>query len=597
MKRLLSSLTVLALLTAPALYAQAPCALKKDINVGPGSSFPGSLTCAWGNTLFFTANDGKTGTELWKCTASGAVSMVKDIYAGTPSSSPRNLVCCWTGRRALLFFTAITPANGTELWVSNGTATGTVMVKDIRVGSLSSSPSELTCCNGRVFFRAFNSTSGHELYVSDGTPAGTVLLKDIRPGIVPGFPLHLVSCKGTLYFSADDGVNGRELWKSDGTAAGTVMVKDIQPGSHSRPESITCYGDSIVFSAFTYGFSGTGRELWISKGTAATTKLVKDIWPGKTLFGNPNSSTPTQFTRCGKNIFFLAVTPAGRELWKTDGTATGTVMVRDIYPYSGPASPPFGRSSELTCCNGTLFFIASNGVNGTELWASDGTASGTVMVKDIRPGTSSSSPFNLTCIGKGVYFQAYGPTNGAEPWFSDGTSAGTKEVCDVWPGSLNGFPSNLTVCGGKLFFTANDGKTGTELWILKQPGATKEILGQGSPPSFPTLDADKNPVIGSSITLTAACGPKGAAGFLGLSTPMALPGPLPLSPLASNWLDFRFVFIFGPFNPPGFKIGPVKVPSVPPGVKFAFQVFWANPASAGLPIFTVSNGLLLAPGN
>ncbi len=164
-----------------------------------------------------------------------------------------------------------------------------------------------------------------------------------------------------------------------------------------------------------------------------------------------------------------------------------------------------------------------------------------------------------------------------------------KKDINVGPGSS--FPSSLTCAwGNALFFTANDGKTGTELWTIKSPGATKEILGQGSPPSFPTLDADKNPVIGGSLTITAAGGPKSAAGFLGLSPPVALPGPVPLSPLASNWLDFRFILIFGPFSSPGFEIPVPVVPPVPPGIKFSFQVWWVNPS--GLPIFSVSNGLL-----
>ena len=604
MNRLLSSLSVLALLTAPALYAQAPCALKKDINTGTVSSFPSNLTCCWGNTLYFTADNGKAGTELWKCTASGAVSMVKDIYPGSLSSSPSNLVCCWTGSRALLFFTAFVGGVGglgRELWVSDGTPAGTVMVKDIRAGSGSSSPSLLTCCNGRVFFRAFDTTTGTELYVSDGTAAGTTLLKNIWAGYLSSLPSNLVSCKGTLYFAANNGfngfANGDELWKSDGTAAGTVMVKDIWPGvGSSSPRGITCYGNKIVFHAFTLN----GREPWQSDGTAAGTKEIADINPGFLM-----SSSPLGFARCGKLIFFRAsktspaATATGAEPWVTDCTATGTKLLKDIYPgrirFGAYSSQPFN----FTCCNGKMFFTASNGTpttgtgtigTGNELWTSDGTAAGTVLVKDIRPGTLGGFPSNLTCIGKGVYFSAIGPTNGAELWFSDGTAAGTKEVCDLRKGSLSSFPSNLTVCGGKLFFTANDGKTGTELWVIRSPGATKEILGQGSPPSFPTLDADKNPVIGGSLTITAAGGPKGAAGFLGLSPPVALPGPVPLSPLAGNWLDFRFIFIFGPYSSPGFKI-PVPVePPVPPGTKFSFQVWWVNPS--GLPIFSVSNGVL-----
>src|SRR5256885_9301505 len=84
----------------------------------------------------------------------------------------------------------------------------------------------------------------------------------------------------------------------------------------------------------------------------------------------------------------------GIELWKTDGTATGTVLVKDINPagssFPGASGTPF--PTELVFFNGAWFFSADDGVNGTELWKSDGTPGGTVRVKDINltPGASSS---------------------------------------------------------------------------------------------------------------------------------------------------------------------------------------------------------------
>ena len=81
--------------------------------------------------------------------------------------------------------------------------------------------------NGTLFFTANDGVSGNELWKSDGTAAGTVLVKDIYAGRHRLEPLGLVAVGGTLFFTANDGVNGTELWKSDGTAAGTVLVKDI----------------------------------------------------------------------------------------------------------------------------------------------------------------------------------------------------------------------------------------------------------------------------------------------------------------------------------------------------------------------------------
>ena len=144
-----------------------------------------------------------------------------------------------------LFFTANDGTHGDELWKSDGTAAGTVLVKDINPGSPAIRrlqpqlvPRNLTNVNGTLFFTANDGTHGDELWKSDGTAAGTVLVKDINPGgtcirlLVPNSSIpNLTNVNGTLFFAANDGAHGDELWKSDGTAAGTVLVKDINPGS------------------------------------------------------------------------------------------------------------------------------------------------------------------------------------------------------------------------------------------------------------------------------------------------------------------------------------------------------------------------------
>ena len=107
----------------------------------------------------------------------------------------------------------------------------------------------------------------------------------------------------------------------------------------------------------------------------------------------------------GGTLFFTANDGTnGHELWKSDGTAAGTVLVKDIYPGSGNSFARF--SVNLTNVGGTLFFTANDGVNGTELWKSDGTAAGTVLVKDINPGSSSSYPRYLTNVGGTLFFTA-----------------------------------------------------------------------------------------------------------------------------------------------------------------------------------------------
>ena len=149
----------------------------------------------------------------------------------------------------------------------------------------------------------------------------------------------------------------------------------------------------------------------------------------------------------------------GNELWKSDGTAGGTVMVKDINPGALGSNP-----SSLTVVGSTLFFAATDGVHGPELWKSDGTAAGTVMVKDVYPGAVGSYPKNMANVNGTLFYQAFDPSSGYELFRSDGTSAGTYMVKDIYPGYSGSFPANLTAVGSTVFFAANDGMHGTELW-------------------------------------------------------------------------------------------------------------------------------------
>jgi len=159
--------------------------------------------------------------------------LVKDINPGSSGSNPNSL----TAVGNTLFFTA-DDGNDIELWKSDGTASGTVLVADISFGDFSP---YLTAVGNTLFFQAYDGENGRGLWKSDGTAAGTVLVAYFNS------PRYLTAVGNTLFFRANDGVNGYELWKSDGTAAGTVLVKDINPGSYlssSDPRNLTAVGSN-----------------------------------------------------------------------------------------------------------------------------------------------------------------------------------------------------------------------------------------------------------------------------------------------------------------------------------------------------------------
>ena len=150
-----------------------------------------------------------------------------------------------------------------------------MLVKDIRPGAAGSIGfPDFTLMGFAVYFAADDGVNGNELWKSDGTAAGTVLVEDINPGAGSSVPSYLTNVSGTLFFAASNGVDGIELWKSDGTAAGTVLVKDIspfaEPDSSSSPSFLTNVSGTLFFRADD-GVYGVGDELWKSDGTEAGT--------------------------------------------------------------------------------------------------------------------------------------------------------------------------------------------------------------------------------------------------------------------------------------------------------------------------------------
>ncbi len=408
--------------------------LVKDILAGVGASNPTELVNVKG-TLFFVADDGVNGTELWKSdgTIAGTV-LVKDNIG---ASNLANV-------NGILYFSA----NGSQLWKSDGTVPGTVLMKDF--GSASFGPQNLADVNGTLFFTADDGVNGRELWKSDGTTAGTVMVKNIRTSALGSDPTHLTNVGGTLFFDAFDFANGRELWKSDGTTAGTVLVKDITVGSGSTTFNS---GYANLNGAL---FFGTNTGLWKSDGTTAGTALVK------------SGVTPQSLITSGGTLYF---TSGG--LWKSDGTTAGTIQLIST------------NVENLTDVNGTVYFRADDGVHGSELWKSNGTVDGTTLVKDIAV-TGSSQPSQLTNVNGTLYFLATDGVNGAELWKSDGTAGGTTIVKDIIPGSGQSVPLLLTNVNGVLFFVADDGVHGRELWAS---GLAANLLANDTDPDSPTLTA------------------------------------------------------------------------------------------------------------
>ena len=210
----------------------------------------------------------------------------------------------------------------------------------------------------------------------DARNAGASLLP-CDPRTPPSRPSELVDVGGTLFFTADDGVHGQELWKSDGTGAGTVLVKDIDPGGRLRlrPLRPDRRGWDVVLRR---------RRRHPRPGAVEVGRHPGGHGPGQGhQLQAPTAATRPTLIDVGGTLFFTA----------DDGIhGAGAVEVRRHRGGHGPGQGHRPRRltaaprPSLVDVGGTLFFTADDGTHGQELWKSDGTRAGTVLVKDIDPG-------------------------------------------------------------------------------------------------------------------------------------------------------------------------------------------------------------------
>ena len=152
------------------------------------------------------------------------------------------------------------------------------MLTEIYSQSNQGYPFNLAEVGGTLFFVAYDETNGYELWKSDGTTLGTVMVKDINSGSSSSLPMYLTAVGNTLFFEADDGYNGRALWKSDGSASGTVRRRPLRlVGRCLTVGHADGCREHALFQAYT---TTEGVELWKSDGTSSGTVMVKDINSG-----------------------------------------------------------------------------------------------------------------------------------------------------------------------------------------------------------------------------------------------------------------------------------------------------------------------------
>lgn len=275
------------------------------------------------------------------------------------------------------------------------------------------------------------------------------------------------------------------LAATDVQAQQAYMVADLQESN--RPHFYGEFGlpESLVVGGLAYfriDDALHGHELWRSDGTALGTYLVRDLCPGSC--GSRDSASGLM-AALGDELLFVANDGThGLELWRTDGSALGTSLVLDLEPGYLSSTPYM-----LTSASGLVFFLARTQAEGGGLWRTDGTPKGTFKISP-NPPTENFAPTALHATPDVLYLCNVSAAAGNGLWRSDGTLSGTQFVA---PASCiqNAFGkqrSLATLPGGDLLFAGGNGASGVELWRSDgTPAGTVQVadLAPGAQSSWP----------------------------------------------------------------------------------------------------------------
>ena len=450
-------LMVFMTVQGPASSSVWTARLVKDIDPS-GDSHPRALTQV-GDTLFFTVH----ARQLWKSdgTAAGTV-MLKDIF---PSSFPDVALQgdVTTSMNGTLFFMDF---DGTSIALgkSDGTPAGTLRIKDFGANYI-----DMLASDG-ILWVCVGGNQG-ALWKSDGTSAGTVQVKSFNLGSSSCFCLGVY--RGQVYFTVKGTADTAwRLWRSDGTLAGTTFVKDLpyaaSSGQHPRDAHVV--NDRLLF--FTEDASGV-IGLWSSDGTAAGTQLIMPTVYWIDLFYPVMMSVPVEWDQqswsaaTGNALVFGVYDATSSSVWKTDGTPAGTVKLMDV---GGPPS----ISSEVfpieftDTGDGVAFFICSwneGSHDQYELWKTDASVEHVTQVKAFAGDTAGAMLMSVANVGGSLFFGISEESTGNRIWTSDGTAAGTSVLQDVVPASGGRAPWYFTNVNGRAFCSARSTENGQELWV------------------------------------------------------------------------------------------------------------------------------------
>ena len=402
-------------------------------------------------------HDGGSAHELWCTDGTQAGTQSIASFVPGPDGGRGGL---WTAGDMLFLSTRTTAP---QLWMLADPDRQPILLADVGGSFGNETVDHAVGFAGALWFEGYDESGGTELWRSDGTPAGTQRFEDIAPGTDGSYPLFLAADESSLWFAAWEPQTGVELWRTDGLLSGTALVSDIVPGADDShflpwraaplPDGRLVYRSGVAVSAT----AGTDVEPYLSDGTVAGTSKLAELSTGSA------SSMPDDFATLGERVFFSASGGGlGRELWSTDATTSGTQLVSDLSP--GPSS----SDPEPTVLDGEILFSATTPDVGRELWRADDSPAGVSLAANLlpEPASGNSDPKGFTRVGNRVFFSATTAFTGRELFVTDGTQAGTDLVKNIWPASgWSGDPEQGMALGERLLFVARTSGDDREPWV------------------------------------------------------------------------------------------------------------------------------------
>ncbi|MBI1184680.1 T9SS type A sorting domain-containing protein [bacterium] len=456
--------------------------LSLDFMPGAKSSNMALQSVAFKDKLLTAAYNDTYGMEVWLTDGTEAgTELLLDVNKAVDYGNQQVSTFMPAGDYLYLF--ANDSINGAELWRTDGSSEGTIFLDNINPGFLPSAMSEYITYRNELYGTAVSFAEGIELYASDGTPKGSFF---VTPSNIfsSSAPRNYVTKGEYLYFIANQGFLGTvAIMRSNGTKAGTKPY--LANGSDVKSvDNLTRIGNRMVVSVGTdKGHTAYFVDTDKDQLTPISSQLAQ--YPHTFFKGDDtllvyqsydlSGTTGLHYVRHGKENWKLL--PTGLDQYKKSDTMlltpkllyllhydakgnqrVASLTVHDKKPAVDGLQPAdeYTKVQAIAALGNKVVFSAMHPSLGQELYITDGTNNGTVLLSDINPGAASSAPDDFFVYKDQLIFSATTADKGREVWITDGTTSGTHLLYDIYEGSGSSNPYEYSFYKGYLYVAASD---------------------------------------------------------------------------------------------------------------------------------------------